>query len=116
MRNAIRALGLTIAALAIAVAGGASAEKPTRIPFADIGNIRDWRAGGANELYIQSMDRDWYKTTFLAPCAALPFATAIAFVTEPNGELNSFSSVLVEGERCWFKTFEKSNAPPTARK
>jgi hypothetical protein len=116
MRNAIRALGLATAAVAIAFAGSAPAEKPTRIAFADIGNIRDWRADTANELYIQSMDRDWYKTTFWAPCAALPFATAIAFVTEPNGDLNSFSSVLVEGERCWFKTFEKSNAPPTTRK
>jgi len=116
MRNAIRALGLATAAVTMAVAGGASAEKPTRIPFADIGNIRDWRADTASELYIQSMDRDWYKTTFLAPCTALPFATAIAFVTEPNGDLNSFSSVLVEGERCWFKTFEKSNAPPAKRR
>ena len=111
MRTAIRALDLATA-VAIAFAGIASAETPARIPFADIGNIRDWRADTANALYIQSMDRDWYKTTFLAPCAALPYATTIAFVTEPNGELNSFSSVLVEGERCWFKTFEKSNAPP----
>jgi len=115
MRTAIRTLALATTAMAIAFAGIATAEKPARIPFADIGNIRDWRAGSANELYIESMDRDWYKTTFLAPCAALPFATAIAFVTEPNGDLNSFSSVLVEGERCWFKTFEKS-APPAARK
>ena len=116
MRNAIRALGVATVAVTIAVAGGASAEKPARIPFADIGNIRDWRADTANELYIQSMDREWYRTTFLAPCRALPFADAIAFVTEPNGELNSFSSVLVENERCWFKTFEKSDAPPAKRK
>ena len=117
MHTLIRTLALATATavLAIASAGNASAEKPARIPFADIGNIRDWRADSANELYIQSMDRDWYKTTFLAPCTSLPFATAIAFVTEPNGELNTFSSVLVEKERCWFKTFAKS-APPPARK
>lgn len=116
MVNAIRALGLAVATAAIGLAAGASGEQPARIPFADIGNIRDWRAGTANELYIQSMDREWYRTTFLAPCTALPFATAIAFVTEPNGDLNSFSSVLVEGERCWFKTFEKTDAPPAKRR
>ena len=92
------------------------AQRPTRIPFADIGNIREWRSNDVNELYIQSMDKAWYRTTFWSPCTALPFATAIAFVTEPNGDLNSFSSVLVEGERCWFRTFEKSDAPPSARK
>ena len=115
MRTAIRALGLATAAV-IACAGDAVAEKPTKIPFADIGNIRNWHADTANELYIQSMDRNWYRTTFWAPCTALPFATTIAFVTEPNGDLNSFSSVLVEGERCWFKTFQRSDAPPTVRK
>lgn len=118
MRSTIRILSL--AAGFVAFATGAAAQKPVgqpaRIPFADIGNIRDWRSSSNTELYIQSMDRKWFRTTFFAPCTALPYATAIAFVTEPNGDLNSFSSVLVEGERCWFKTFESSDEPPPKRK
>jgi hypothetical protein len=118
MRHTIRTLSLP--AVVLALAGGALAQQPpahaTRIPFADIGNIRDWRASSSDELYIQSMDRQWFRTTFFAPCTALPYATAIAFVTEPNGELNSFSSVLVEGERCWFRTFASSEEPPAKRK
>ncbi len=113
MRYALRAAGL---AAALLIVGSALADKPVRIPFADIGNIRNWHSDTANELYIQAMDKDWYKTTFWAPCTPLPFANTIAFVTEPNGELSSFSSVLVDGQRCWFKTFEKSAAPPTAAK
>jgi hypothetical protein len=118
MRSRIRTLSFTAAFMAFAAGAGAQkpAGQPALIPFADIGNIRDWRSSSNTELYIQSMDRKWFKTTFLAPCTALPYATAIAFVTEPNGDLNSFSSVLVDTERCWFKTFESSDEPPPKRK
>ncbi|HEU4618698.1 MAG TPA: hypothetical protein VFV10_11680 [Gammaproteobacteria bacterium] len=43
----------------------------------------------------------------------LPFAIGIAFVTEPAGHLDQYSSILVDGERCWFKTFERSGPPPS---
>lgn len=96
---------------AFALAGTVDAARQISIPFASIGNIRDWHAPNDETLYVQAMDRDWYRATFFTPCRSLPFAVGIAFVTEPNGALDRFSSILVEGERCWFKTFERSEPP-----
>ena len=104
-------LGTAVALLFIIGGSALAAQKRTAIPFADIGNVRNWHADSADDLYIQAMNRTWYRTTFWAPCNALPFATAIAFVTEPNGELDKYSSLLVDGERCWFKTFEQTTDP-----
>jgi hypothetical protein len=104
--------GLTLAGAIVALAGTLGAAERSSIPFADIGNIRNWHAASAEDLYIQAMNRDWYRVTFWSPCQALPFAVGIAFVTEANGQLDSFSSILVDGERCWFKTFEPSGPPP----
>jgi hypothetical protein len=106
---ALRALLWT--ALVVGAPVSYAAER-TSIPFADIGNIRNWRATSTDELYVQAMDRDWYRATFWGPCQALPFAIGIAFVTESNGALDRFSSILVEGERCWFKSFERADPPP----
>jgi hypothetical protein len=83
------------------------------IPFADIGNVRNWRADGTSALFIQAMNRKWYRATFWAPCQELPFAIAIAFVTEPNGQLDRYSSILVEGDRCWFRSFGEASPPPS---
>lgn len=94
------------------VAAAVPAQKHVSIPFADIGNILDWRASGTDEIYIQSMRREWYRAVFFSPCTELPFAVQIAFVTEPNGALNQFSSILVEGQRCWFRSFEHASGPP----
>ena len=90
----------------------AQAERRVAIHFADIGNLQNWRADSTDELYIETMSRKWYRVTFWSPCHGLPFVSDIAFVTEPNGELNAYSSILVSGERCWFKTFEELPAKP----
>jgi hypothetical protein len=108
----LKSFGLAAALLLVGIVTSDAAPQRTTIPFADLGNIRDWQAANADEIYIQAMNRDWFRATFWAPCQSLPFSTGIAFVTEPNGRLDSFSSILVEGERCWFKTFERSDAPP----
>lgn len=109
------ALGAVLASATVAT-GAYAAQSRTTIPFADIGNIRDWQASSPDELYVQAMNRTWYRATFWAPCQALPFATGVAFVTESNGSLDTFSSILVEGERCWFKTFDKVEAPPPSQR
>ena len=58
------------------------------------------------------MNKDWYRITLWAPCNELPFAIGIAFVTDSLGSLDKYSSILVGGERCYFRTFEKSGPPP----
>lgn len=91
-------------------------QRQTAIHFADLGNVWTWHADNANEMYIQSNNRKWYRVTFWAPCYELPYAVSVAFVTEPNGDLSAYSSVLVRGERCWFRTFEQSAGPPKKAK
>jgi hypothetical protein len=97
--------------MALIPTGSTLAAQRTMIPFADLGNIRDWQSDDPDELYVQSANRDWYRITFWAPCNGLPFVVGIGFVTDPSGRLDEYSSILVDGQRCWFKTFERSDAP-----
>lgn len=105
-----------LACIAVLAGGSTSAAQRTKIPFADIGNIRDWESHDPNALYVQSMNRNWYRITFWSPCHELPFAVQIGFVTDSLGQLDQYSSILVDGERCWFKTFEQSEPPPEEEK
>ena len=91
---------------------GAPPREHVSIPFASLHNIRDWQADGNQVLYVQTMHRDWFKITLWSPCFELPFAIGISFVTDIMGSLDEFGSILVRDERCWFQTFEKSEAPP----
>lgn len=114
MRNSLHALAVAAGFCSVLLgAGNAFATQRTMIPFADLGNIRDWQSDDPDELYVQSANRDWYHIMFWAPCNELPFAIGIAFVTDPSGQLDKYSSILVDGQRCWFKSFEKSAAPPS---
>lgn len=85
--------------------------RPAVIHFADLGAIRDWRADGADALLVQSSRGQWYRATFYGPCIGLQFADTIGFVTDPGGSLDVFSSVLVNGDRCWFRTFDQVSLP-----
>lgn len=108
---------LTTSALAIALlalAAGAGASQAVSIPFADLGNIQDWKADGHDGIYIKSQTGKWFLATFWAPCDELPFSETVGFVTEPGGSLNRFSSIMAGGQRCWFRSFEPS-APPRGK-
>jgi hypothetical protein len=90
----------------------AQAEDNVFIPFADLGNnIRDWHAENSEVLFVQNATKDWFRITFWTPCLELPFATGIAFVTDGTSRLDRYSSVLVNGESCKFRTFERSASP-----
>ncbi|MDX1581387.1 MAG: DUF6491 family protein [Alphaproteobacteria bacterium] len=106
-----------VAAFSLTLTGASPAEaagegKSASIPFADLGNIDDWRAWNSRTLYVEAATGQWYKATFFSPCHSVPFAETIAFVTEPDGSLDKFSSILVDGEQCRFRTFEKIDGPP----
>lgn len=89
------------------------------IPFVNYGNIQDWRAVGRKAILIASSRRHWYKATFYSPCIDLPYALRVGFVTGPVGSLDKFSSILVHGQRCWFKSLKEVPSPqqthPTAK-
>lgn len=80
--------------------------RPAEIPFANLGGIDDWRAA-KDALFIKSSSGRYYRATFIGPCPELPFAERIGFVTEPDGGLDKWSSVYVDGDRCWFRAFDE---------
>ncbi len=102
--------GLVLAAVLL-MSGMVSAAEEASIPFMGFGSIRDWQAEGDTALLVQDIRRNWYRATFWQPCRELPFAIRIGFVTDNFDRLDKFSSIRVDGERCWFKAFEKSAAP-----
>ena len=91
--------------------GAAQAAERAVIHFADMGNIRTWHAESADVLFIQDRNRQWYRVTFAPPCLQLPFAIVIGFESDTLGNIDRDGSILVEDERCFFKSIEESSAP-----
>jgi hypothetical protein len=103
--------------LTSAFVAAADEHEHVAIHFANLhGSIRDWRADDQNVLFVQDNHKQWYRATFWTPCFDLPFAVGIGFVTGSMDELDEWSSVVVRGERCMFRTFEKSDPPPPREK
>jgi Family of unknown function (DUF6491) len=107
-----RLLG-TAALTALLAAGPLRAADPEHasITFHETGNVRSWQPVGHDALLIESGSGQWYRAEFNSPCGDLPFAMALSFVTEPNGHLDRYSSILVNGQRCWFRDVEKVPEP-----
>jgi hypothetical protein len=108
------AAGLAVAAIVagtLIVQTSAFAEPRTVMNFADFGGVKNWKAAPDDTLLIEGRKGDWYRASFWGPCHNLKFTETIAFVTEPTGELDKYSSILADGERCWFRTFEQVSPP-----
>lgn len=82
-----------------------------QIHFANLGGIRSWRAAGKDALYIEGRNRQWYFARLLGSCSGLEFATAVGFVTEPSGEFDRFSAILVDHKECRVMSLVKSDPP-----
>lgn len=112
-----------VLAVALATAAVVGFEPPVHaaeravLRFADIGGIRDWQAAeNGDSLLIEGRNRQWYRATFWGSCPEINFSTTIGFVTsQPTGDLDGFSSVIAEGRRCFFRTFEETAAPGEGR-
>ncbi|MDB5492835.1 MAG: hypothetical protein JWP86_172 [Phenylobacterium sp.] len=79
---------------------------PTRIAFADFHAIYDWHVDDQGALLIKTASDHYFRATFAGPCPELPTAINIGFVTEVAGPLDRWTSIYVDGDRCWFKSFE----------
>ena len=108
-----RGISLALALVSIAAGGARLAHSQEEgsghasIDFVSLGGIDDWRAQGNEALLIKASNGNWYRAEFAAPCPGIRFRDAIGFVTDGTDRLDKFSSVLVHGERCWFRSFEK---------
>lgn len=103
------------ALLAAGVGAPAAAEfRPIEmsIPFVSFGAIRDWRAIDHDTLYVQDVHRYWYRAELMSSCFDLPWVETIGFDASGTNRLDRFSSIIVRGQRCPFKSFVASGPPP----
>lgn len=95
-------------------ASAAVVQVPAReveIPFASQ-NIWRWRVVDNTTVVIQDRGRRWYKATTFGYCIDLPFAQNLAFVSNPSGSFDKFSSIIVRGQRCPLRSLVQTTAPP----
>ena len=79
--------------------------------------VTAWQADGRSALYVQGGNGgNWYHVQLMEPCLNLPYTTIINFITDGAREFNEFTSILVRGQRCWFKSVDPSDAPPKPEK
>lgn len=107
-------VSILILAILVGVAApvaSSHAEDRVAIHFADLGGIKNWRPDSGDSLLVEGRNSQWYRATFWGPCHELKFHESIAFVTSSGGDLDKFGSILVGGERCWFRTFRKVDKP-----
>ena len=112
----ILAVALTVSGQSVAAedASGAQALQSKRavIHFSDLGGIKDWRAVDDKTIEIEGRNGTWYRAELWSYCQGLRTANSIGFISEPNGDLDRFSSIYVgRGERCQFRTFEQIETP-----
>ncbi|ARS27845.1 hypothetical protein KC8_11150 [Sphingomonas sp. KC8] len=86
------------------------------IPFVSAGSIRDFRVVDRDTLYVQDIQRNWYRAELMAPCTDLPFAETIGFDVRGTNRFDRFSSVLVRGQHCPLKSLVVSAPPPKKAK
>ena len=108
MRNA---RGTVLSVLLLAATAATAGE--VSIPFANSGGIHDWRADGAQGMWIEEAGGRWFYAGFSSQCPTLRSAMGVKFVPEPSGTLSRWSSIrLQHDQRCFFRTLQPSNAPP----
>lgn len=110
---------LAVAALSALVAGCAGgtdyASAPigpqASIPFADHGNVRDFHAVSDDTVFLQTRNRQWYRADLIGPCMGLPYAIGIGIDARPQGTLDRFGTILVDGQRCKIGSLTPSDSP-----
>jgi hypothetical protein len=84
---------------------------PARIPFANSGGISGWQSAGRDAILLEGTGRKWYRAEILGHCRDLDIATTIGFDTNANGDFDSFSSLIVRGQRCPVKSLVQVDPP-----
>jgi len=63
-------------------------------------DISTWAVTNDHTIYIQSINRQWYKADLMGACIDLPFAEHIGFEFNPDGSFDRFSSIVSHGQNC----------------
>ena len=89
----------------------APTRKPAVIHFADLNGIESWKPESADAILVEGRNHSWYRARFFGPCFGIQSTESIGFVTDPTGNLDRFSSILVDGQRCFFASFDRVDPP-----
>jgi hypothetical protein len=111
----VLALGLAGAPALASSAADDPAVAEARIPFANTGGIRDWRAADGDTIYVQDRARRWYRAELAYRAFGLPHAWAIGFETRGIDSFDRFSNVVVEGQRVPVRSLVRVDEPPARR-
>jgi len=115
-RRSMTALTAGALAAVFATCSGSVAASSTpqaAIPFADHGGIYDWRANGDKGIWIQSVGGKWFYGSFMGTCLGLDTALRVGFKSEPTGQFDRWSTIVVPHEpQCHLASFEQSAGPP----
>lgn len=108
--------GLLLVMLAVVAFGFSSSDaapmkKSVAISFIDLGVVTDWQPEGQEAILIETIHKRWYRAEFVSPCVSLPWQQSVGFVTSPKGQLNRFSSIVTDTERCHFRNLEEIPNP-----
>jgi hypothetical protein len=113
MYRTVNTLALFFAAVAASPAAAAPAKAPAdEIPFVNFGGILNWTANDDNSLYVESAQGNWYQVALAFPCSGLPFALRVGVDTGGFDTLDSFSSIIVDGQRCPVASVTRIASPP----
>ena len=86
------------------------------IPFVDHGGIRSWRAVDRDTLLLEGTHGRWYRAELMGGCFELPFAHSIGFKSNPTGDFDRSSAVLVRGQRCQVRSLTETAPPAKSRR
>jgi hypothetical protein len=86
-----------------------------QIPFAKT-NIWNWQVVDDKTVLIQDQSRRWYKATLFGNCINLSDRQRLAFVSNPSGTFDKFSTILARGQRCPLVSLVETSAPPKKAK
>jgi hypothetical protein len=116
---AVDAPPTAVAPAAAATGAAAASEAPAQpapreaqIPFASKGGIWNWRVVDNNTVLIESRGRKWYQATLFGNCINLAFANSLAFIPNPSGSFDKFSTIRSHGQRCPLVSLIEVPAPP----
>lgn len=96
----------------------AAAAQPAKIQkgtnwwnFVYVGKIAEWFVPDDMTLFIHDTGNQWFKASFFGPCPKLSMTKTLFFAPEASGYLDHTSTVVVDGERCPFASFNRSHPP-----
>ena len=106
-------LSAALAATAPALAADAAPRAPeATIVFADRNGIDDFRAYDELSIYLRARNGQWYHATMVGFCPGLDKKPSLAYITNPDGTFDRWSTLRVNGRPCAIDSLVESDAPP----